>query len=128
MAKVLDGTPPVAPAPDRATVVFIRDSGFGFAVNSRSSIIQEGMPGDAVARSHFAIEVPPGSYLSFEQTWQPNLTRKSGLRCLRGSPRAATEAWASLSASEKVVQTLEAATGGPLRDFRRRDRYRLSQR
>ncbi|HYQ05107.1 MAG TPA: hypothetical protein VER96_40805 [Polyangiaceae bacterium] len=33
MTKVPQGAPAVAPVSDRATVAFIRDSGFGFAVN-----------------------------------------------------------------------------------------------
>ena len=65
MTKVPQGTPAVAPVSDRATIAFIRDSGFGFAVNF-SIIDQAGnLLGDAVARSHFALQLPAGRYFLF---------------------------------------------------------------
>jgi len=65
MLKVPQGAPAVAPVSDRATVAFIRDSGFGFAVNF-SIIDQAGnLLGDAVARSHFALQLPAGRYFFF---------------------------------------------------------------
>lgn len=65
MIKVPSGTADVAPVADRATVAFIRDSGFGFAVNF-SIIDQSGnVLGDAVARSHFALQLPAGRYFFF---------------------------------------------------------------
>lgn len=65
MTKVPQGAPAVAPVSDRATVAFIRDSGFGYAVNF-SIIDQAGnLLGDAVARSHFALQLPAGRYFFF---------------------------------------------------------------
>jgi len=65
MTKVPQGAPAVAALPDRATVVFVRDSGFGFAVNF-SIIDQAGnLLGDAVARAHFALTLPAGRYFFF---------------------------------------------------------------
>jgi hypothetical protein len=62
MTRLPQGGPAVTPVPDRATIAFIRDSGFGFAVNF-SIIDQAGnLLGDAVARSHFALQVPAGRY------------------------------------------------------------------
>jgi len=65
MTKVPEGTQAVAPVSDRATVAFIRDSGIGFVVNF-SIIDQAGnLLGDAVAKSHFALQLPPGRYFFF---------------------------------------------------------------
>src|SRR5450631_4410936 len=65
MIKVPQGTPAVAPVNDRATIAFIRDSGIGFAVNF-SIIDQAGnLLGDAVARTHFALQLPAGRYFFF---------------------------------------------------------------
>ena len=65
MTKVPKGAPAVAALPDRATVVFVRDSGYGFAVNF-SIIDQAGnLLGDAVARAHFALTLPAGRYFFF---------------------------------------------------------------
>ncbi len=65
MTKVPQGAAPVAPVSNSATIVFIRDSGLGFAVNF-SIIDQAGnLLGDAVARSHFALRLPPGRYFFF---------------------------------------------------------------
>jgi len=65
MTKVPQGAPAVAPVNDRATIAFIRDSGLGFAVNF-SIIDQAGnLLGDAVARSHFALQLPAGRYFFF---------------------------------------------------------------
>ena len=65
MTKVPQGAPAVAPVSDRATIAFIRDSGIGFAVNF-SIIDQAGnLLGDAVARSHFSLQLPAGRYFFF---------------------------------------------------------------
>jgi hypothetical protein len=65
MTKVPEATAPLAAPPNSATIAFIRDSGLGFAVNF-SIIDQAGnLLGDAVARSDFALQVPPGRYFFF---------------------------------------------------------------
>jgi hypothetical protein len=65
MTKVPQGTAAIAPTSNSATIAFIRDSGIGFAVNF-SIIDQSGnLLGDAVARSHFALQLPPGRYFFF---------------------------------------------------------------
>jgi len=65
MTKVPQGAAAIVPASNSATIAFIRDSGFGFAVNF-SIIDQAGnLLGDAVARSHFALQLPPGRYFLF---------------------------------------------------------------
>ncbi len=65
MTKVPQGSPAVAPVSDRATIAFIRNSVLGFAVNF-SIIDQAGnLLGDAVARSHFALQLPAGRYFFF---------------------------------------------------------------
>ena len=56
---------PVAPVENSATVVFIRDSGFAYAVNFAILDQAGNFLGDAVASSHFAIQVPPGRYFFF---------------------------------------------------------------
>jgi hypothetical protein len=62
MANAPVGAPAPAPTPNVATVVFVRDSGMGFAVNF-SVMNQSGqLLGEAVAKSHFAVQVPPGHY------------------------------------------------------------------
>jgi hypothetical protein len=65
MVKVPRGTAPIAPGSNSATVVFIRDSGIGFAVNF--SIIDHAgnRLGDAVAKRHFALQLAPGRYYFF---------------------------------------------------------------
>jgi hypothetical protein len=49
-------------APDSATIVFFRDSGIAYAVNF--AILDQGSNflGDAVSRSDFSVQVPPGRY------------------------------------------------------------------
>lgn len=49
-------------APDSATIVFFRDSGVAFAVNFAIMDQAANFLGDAVARSDFAVQVPPGRY------------------------------------------------------------------
>jgi hypothetical protein len=62
MLEVVATKPISAPA-DKAKVVFLRPSGLGFAINF-SILDQEGKwLGDAVAESHFAVELPPGEYM-----------------------------------------------------------------
>jgi hypothetical protein len=51
-----------APA-DRATVVFVRPSGIGFAINFAILDQQGHWVGDAVAETHFAVSLPPGDYM-----------------------------------------------------------------
>jgi hypothetical protein len=65
MIKVPQGTAAIAPTSNNATVVFIRDSGIGFAVNF--SIIDNAgnLLGDSVAKTHFALQLPPGRYFFF---------------------------------------------------------------
>jgi len=65
MTKAAGGTPPVAPVPDAATIVFIRDSGFAFAINFAIMDQFGDLMGEAVAKSHFAVQVPPGRYFFF---------------------------------------------------------------
>ena len=62
MVEAPADTPRVAPAPNVATVVFIRESGFAFAVNFAIVDQASNFLGEAVAQSHFAIQVPPGQY------------------------------------------------------------------
>jgi len=63
MAEAPKPPAPLAPSPNAATVVFLRPSGFGFAVNF-TIVDQNGrFVGEAVAESHFAVTVPPGEYL-----------------------------------------------------------------
>jgi hypothetical protein len=53
----------IAVATDRATVVFIRPSGLGFAINFAILDQQGHWVGDAVSESHFAALLPPGEYM-----------------------------------------------------------------
>ncbi len=63
MAEAPTPAPPIAPAPGSAVVVFMRPSGMGFAINF-TIIDQAGnFVGDSVAEAHFAVQVPPGTYL-----------------------------------------------------------------
>ena len=63
MVEAPKPAPQLAPTPNAATVVFLRPSGFGFAVNF-TIVDQNGrFVGEAVAESHFAVTVPPGEYL-----------------------------------------------------------------
>ena len=48
--------------PSSATIVFFRDSGMGFAVNFAILDQAANFLGDAVARSDFSVQVPPGRY------------------------------------------------------------------
>jgi hypothetical protein len=62
MREVSSATPIVAPA-DKATVVFLRPSGLGFLINF-SILDQKGTwLGDAVAKTHFVVQLPPGEYM-----------------------------------------------------------------
>lgn len=65
MTKVPQGTPAVAAVSDRATIAFIRDSGVGFAVNFSIMDQAGNLLGDAVAKSHFALQLPAGRYFFF---------------------------------------------------------------
>ncbi len=47
---------------DQATIVFFRDSGFAFAVNFAILDHEANFLGEAVARSDFSLQVPPGRY------------------------------------------------------------------
>lgn len=49
-------------APDSATIVFFRDSGVAYAVNFAIVDHAANLLGDAVARSDFSVQVPPGRY------------------------------------------------------------------
>jgi hypothetical protein len=49
-------------AANRATIVFFRDSGVAYAVNFAILDQSASFLGDAVARSDFSIQVPPGRY------------------------------------------------------------------
>jgi hypothetical protein len=51
-----------AATPGSATIVFFRDSGVAFAVNFAILDQAANFLGDAVARSDFSVQVPPGSY------------------------------------------------------------------
>jgi hypothetical protein len=53
----------IAAAPDRATVVFVRPSGFGFAI--KTTILDEhgGFVGESLPQSQFAVSLPPGKHL-----------------------------------------------------------------
>lgn len=62
MVEAPAGTPRVAPAPNVATVVFIRESGLGFLVNFAIVDQASNFLGEAVAKSHFAVQVPAGRY------------------------------------------------------------------
>jgi hypothetical protein len=54
---------PLRPPADKAMVVFLRPSGLGFAINF-SILDQQGRwIGEAVAKSQFAVELPPGEYM-----------------------------------------------------------------
>jgi hypothetical protein len=65
MTKAPASAAPVAPAANSATIVFIRDSGFAYAVNFAIVDQAGNFLGDAVSRSHFAVQVPPGRYFFF---------------------------------------------------------------
>jgi len=54
---------PIGTFADKATVVFVRPSGLGFAVNIAILDQQGHWVGDAVAESHFAVALPPGQYM-----------------------------------------------------------------
>jgi hypothetical protein len=56
-------TGPIGALADHATVVFVRPSGIGFAVNFAILDDQGKWVGDAVAQTHFAVSLPPGDYL-----------------------------------------------------------------
>lgn len=62
MADAPPGSRALGPVPDRATVVFIRPGMLGFLVNFTILDHQGNFLGESVAKSHFAIEVPPGQY------------------------------------------------------------------
>jgi hypothetical protein len=63
MAEAPQPVQPLAPSQNAATVVFMRPSGLGFAINF-TIVDQSGrFVGEAVAESHFAVTVPPGEYL-----------------------------------------------------------------
>jgi hypothetical protein len=47
---------------DSATIVFLRDSGIAYAVNFAILDQSSNFLGDAVARSDFSVQVPPGHY------------------------------------------------------------------
>lgn len=51
-----------AVTPSRATIVFFRDSGVAYAVNFAILDQAANFLGDAVARSDFSVQVPPGRY------------------------------------------------------------------
>src|SRR5688572_2321883 len=62
MADAPTPAPSLNPAPGSAVVVFLRPSGVGFAVNF-TIVDQAGQwLGEAVAESHFAVQLPPGTY------------------------------------------------------------------
>ena len=62
MADVKSPAALAAPA-DKAGVVFVRPSGLGFAINF-AVLDQNGTwIGDAVAKAHFAVMLPPGDYM-----------------------------------------------------------------
>lgn len=50
------------PSPSSATIVFFRDSGIAHAVNFAILDHSANFIGDAVARSDFSVQVPPGRY------------------------------------------------------------------
>jgi hypothetical protein len=54
---------PIAATADKATVVFLRPSGIAFGVNFAILDQQAHWVGDAVAQSHFAVQLPPGEYM-----------------------------------------------------------------
>jgi hypothetical protein len=62
MKEVMAPQPITAPA-DRASVVFVRPSGLGFAVNYTIVDHHGQWVGDSVAESQFAVTLPPGEYL-----------------------------------------------------------------
>lgn len=62
MAKVPTTASISAPA-DKASVVFVRPSGLGFLVKMSILDQQARWLGDAVAKAHFAVELPPGEYM-----------------------------------------------------------------
>jgi hypothetical protein len=62
MIPAAPGTPAPAPTPGAATVVFVRDSGFAFAVNFAILDQSGNFLGESVAKSNFAIRVPAGRF------------------------------------------------------------------
>ena len=54
---------PITTAADRASVVFVRPSGMGFAMKFAILDQRGNWLGDAVAKGHFAVSLPPGEYL-----------------------------------------------------------------
>jgi hypothetical protein len=63
-------TSPIGASDGLATIVFLRPSGIGFGVNF-TILDQEGRwLGEAVAKSHFAVALPPGKY--FIVGWSEN--------------------------------------------------------
>lgn len=62
MAEARPGTPAVGPVVGKATVVFVRPGVLGFLVNFSVLDHQGNFLGESVAKSHFAIQVPPGEY------------------------------------------------------------------
>jgi hypothetical protein len=55
--------PPIAAPADKAGVVFVRPSGLGFAINFAILDQNGNWVGDAVAKAHFVVTLPPGEYL-----------------------------------------------------------------
>jgi len=62
MADAPASAAPIAPSAGVASVVFARPSSFGWAVNFTIVDHNGRFIGDAVANSHFAVQVPPGEY------------------------------------------------------------------
>jgi hypothetical protein len=54
---------PIAAPADQAVVVFVRPSGLAFAINFAILDQNGNWLGDAVAKSHFAVSLPPGEYM-----------------------------------------------------------------
>ena len=54
---------PIGATADKSTVVFVRPSGIAFGVNFAILDQQGHWIGDAVAQSHFAVQLPPGEYM-----------------------------------------------------------------
>src|SRR5258708_29744080 len=61
--KEVTAPQPITATADKATIVFVRPSGMGFAVNFAILDQQGHWVGDAVAQSHFAVALPPGQYM-----------------------------------------------------------------
>jgi hypothetical protein len=73
---------PIGATADKSTVVFVRPSGIAFGVNFAILDQQGHWIGDAVAQSHFAVQLPPGEYMFV--AWAENT---AALRASLGSGR-----------------------------------------